>query len=397
MGRTAWFNCYSGISGDMTVGALIDAGAPFDAIEQALASLEVPGFRVRAEKMTRRGLGGTAFRVDVDPDAPRPHRHLRHMVEIAQRGNLPPRARENALAAFRLIAEAEAEVHGIPVEKVHFHEVGAIDSIVDIIAANVALDLLDITRVVASPIAVGSGTVACDHGILPVPAPATALLLRGLSARVGPPECELATPTGVALLRAWQAESGAPACLTASAVGYGFGSRDLPDRPNALQVILGEPGETPDTQRDRVAVLEAVVDDLSGEWLGEAAGALMEAGAVDVWMAPAIGKKGRPAQCITVLCPPERERKVLDVLFRHTTTLGARCRHEERIILRRDTQTQDTPWGPVRIKLGYLDGQNVTVHPEFEDCLKAGRAAGIPPRQVAEYAVTRWRQEKGLP
>ncbi|HOV59885.1 MAG TPA: nickel pincer cofactor biosynthesis protein LarC [Candidatus Hydrogenedentes bacterium] len=396
MGRRAFFNCFSGISGDMTVGALIDAGAPFSAIEEALRSLDVPGFKVQAERVTRRGLGGTAFRVEIDPDAPRPHRHLRHMEEIARRGNLAPRAREGALATFRLIAEAEATVHGTPVEKVHFHEVGAIDSIVDIIAANVALDLLDITEVAVSPVAVGSGTVTCDHGILPVPAPATALLLRGLPARPGPPECELATPTGVALLQAWRASGGDASVMMPEAVGYGFGTRELPDRPNALQVILGAQSAavSGDVERDTVTVFEAVVDDLTGEWMAAASGALLEAGALDAWTIPAIGRKGRPAHCLTVLCPPEREGAVMSALFQHTTTLGARFRREERVILRRDSRRIDTPWGVVRVKEGYFAGDTVTAHPEFEDCVAAGRAAGIPPRQVAEYALARWRQER---
>lgn len=396
MGKYAWFNCFSGISGDMTVGALLDAGASFEAVEAALRSLDVPGFRVRAERVTRRGLGGTAFRVELDPDAPRPHRHLRHMEEIARRGDLTPRAREGALATFRLIAEAEAEVHGLAVEKVHFHEVGGIDSIVDIIAANVAMDLLDITKVAVSPVATGSGTVLCDHGVLPVPAPATALLLKGLPARPGPPECELATPTGVALLRAWQAEWGDVSVMTPEAVGYGFGTRELPDRPNALQVMVGEraAAETAEVEWDEMTVFEAVVDDLSGEWLAAAMGALLEAGAVDAWMVPAVGRKGRPAQCLTVLCPREREGAVMDALFRHTTTLGARRRREERVILRRDFRRIDTPWGPVRIKEGYYGGGTVTAHPEFEDCAAVGRTAGVPPRQVAEYALARWRQEK---
>ena len=399
MGRQAYFNCFSGISGDMTVGALIDAGAPFDAVEAALRSLEVPGFQVRAERVTRSGLSGTAFRVEIDPDAPRPHRHLRHMEEIARRGDLPPRAREGALMTFRLIAEAEAEVHGIPVEKVHFHEVGGIDSIVDIIAANVALDLLDITKVTVSPVAVGSGTITCDHGVLPVPAPATALLLKGLTARPGPPECELATPTGVALLRAWGAESGDMSAMTPEAVGYGFGTRELPDRPNALQVMLSVPfgEETADVERDEMTVFEAVVDDLSGEWMAAAMGALLEAGAVDTWTVPAVGRKGRPALCLTVLCPREREGAVMDALFRHTTTLGARRRREERVILRRGFRRIETPWGPVRIKEGYYAGGTVTAHPEFEDCAAAGRSAGIPPRKVAEYVLTRWWQEEDTP
>jgi len=346
----------------------------------------VPGFHVEAEKVVKRGIAATQFRVVVDPAAPKPHRHLHHIEDIITRAPLPEAARAGALKTFRVLAEAEAAVHGIAVEKVHFHEVGAIDSIADIIGANLALHLLGVECVVASPVHVGGGTIHCDHGIMPVPAPATAMLLKGCPVIGDDLDAELATPTGAALAVSWAGSFGPMPAMTTTAVGHGAGGRDLPDRANVLRVLVGETAASPPGVADTVTVIEALIDDMSGELLAPALDALMAAGARDAFLTPALAKKGRPACLITVLCDGSMRSGMARTLFEHTTTLGVRFREERRATLERAWRTVRTDYGAVRVKIAFLDGTPSVLHPEYEDCRARAAESGVPVRRVAEAA-----------
>ncbi|NLV40616.1 MAG: nickel pincer cofactor biosynthesis protein LarC [Candidatus Hydrogenedentes bacterium] len=389
--KTLYLDCLSGISGDMTVAALLDLGADFGALNAGLASLGVPDFEIFTEKTVKRGMAATRFEVRVAEHDHHPHRHLRHVLEIIDRGALPESVKAGAAKTFRLIAEAEAAVHGTTVEKVHFHEVGAIDSIVDVVGAELCLHLLGVDRVVVSPINTGTGTVRCAHGVMPVPAPATALLLCGVPV-YGDGDGELTTPTGAALAAAWASSFGPLPRMTVEAVGCGAGTRDLPDRANVLRALLGESEDAPAGDADTVAVLETLVDDLSGELTAPAVEAALAAGAVDAFLTPVTGKKGRPAFLLTALCPPELRDAVARSLFLNTTTLGVRIREERRTVLRRDWETVSTPYGEVRVKTAALDGERITAHPEFEDCRALAEAAGVPVRRVADAALAAFQR-----
>jgi uncharacterized protein (TIGR00299 family) protein len=386
--RTLFLDGVSGISGDMSVGALIDVGADFGAIQAGLDSLGVPDFSVSIEKVKKKGITATKFHVNIDESKKQPHRHLRHVVEIIEKGDLPESVKEAAIQTFKIVAEAEATVHGSTIEAVHFHEVGAIDSIVDIVAAQHAKHLLGIERVVAAPLHVGAGTVKCAHGVLPVPAPATALILKDVPTYGGDVQGELVTPTGAALVVQWTKDFGGAPAMSIESVGYGSGTKDLEDRANVLRATVGEATQasTPKTT-ESITVIEANLDDMIGELFPPLLTALLEAGARDAFITPVIGKKGRPAHCITVLCDAEQVDPVTRALFANATTLGVRMREEQRIVLDRSFADVETEWGTVRIKIGSRDGVQSTAAPEFEDCRKLAEAAGVPVRQVYEAAL----------
>lgn len=384
--KTLYFDCFSGISGDMTVGALIDAGADFKTLQTGLASLKVAGFTLTAEKITKKGIAATQFDVVLDAHEHHPHRHLRHVVEIINGGALPAQVKEAAIATFQLLANAEAAVHGTTPEKVHFHEVGAVDSIVDIVAAQYALHLLGIEDVQCSPLNTGSGTVEAAHGVMPVPAPATALLLQGKPTYSDGVQAELVTPTGAALVAQRASAFGPAPSMIAEAIGYGSGQRDLPDRANVLRVVIGEcaallPG------LETISVIEANIDDMSGELFPPLLEDLIERGARDAFITPLLGKKGRPAHCVTVLCDAAKVQELARALFAGSTTLGVRIREEKRIVLDREWKSVHTLWGEVRIKIGSHEGVHRSAAPEFEDCRTAAEAAKVPVRQVYEAAL----------
>lgn len=389
--KIAYFDCFSGISGDMTVGALLDAGADFDAVRHGLESLGVHGFRVEAEKVTKKGIRATQFRVLVDEHEHHPHRHLRHIIEIIEHGDLPAPVKAAAIETFRLLAEAEAEVHGSIPEKIHFHEVGAVDSIVDIVAAQHALHLLGIEQVIVSPLHVGSGTVHCAHGVMPVPAPATALLLRGKPTYGGEVEGELVTPTGAALAVQRAVRFGAAPAMAVSAIGYGSGTRDLAGAPNVLRVMIGETADSAGGT-EPITVLETHIDDMPGEWYPPLVQALLDAGARDAYVTPVLGKKGRPACGVTVLCGAAQASAMADLLFAHSTTFGVRVREERRYVLDRAWRDVETAYGSVRVKLGLRGGAVATASPEFEDCRARAEAAGVPVRVVYEAALAAAQQ-----
>ena len=387
--KLAYFDCFSGISGDMTVGALIDAGADIECIRAALESLGVEGFRVSAEKVKKKGVMATQFKVHLDDGVKQPHRHLRHVVEIIEGGDLSDAVKARATATFERIAVAEAAVHGSTVEKVHFHEVGAVDSIVDIIAAPLALEMLGVEEARFSPLNLGGGTVKCAHGIMPVPAPATALLVEGIPAHGDIPEAgELTTPTGAALAAECASGFGPAPMFEVTSIGYGSGEKDLDGQANVLRVRIGEAASLDETPgRDKVSVLEANVDDMTGELLPPLLEALLDAGARDAFITPLIGKKGRPAHQVTALCDPEMASEIGEVLIANSTTLGVRIHEMERMILERHFALANTEWGPVRVKIGSLSGTQNSAAPEFEDCKKLAAAHGVPVRHVYEAAI----------
>lgn len=386
--KIAYFDCFSGASGDMILGALIDAGADFESLRAGLESLDVPGYEVRVERVSKAGTAATRFCVDMADEHHHPHRHLRHILEIIDRGELPEAVKEASRETFRRIAEVEAAIHSTTVEKIHFHEVGAIDSIVDVIGAHLALHSLGIERVYASPLHVGAGTVRCAHGVMPVPAPATAALLQGVPFYGGEVQGELVTPTGAALLSQWADDRFGPQPpLTLAAVGYGAGTRDLPDRPNVLRVLIGEAAVESAPEAESVAVIECNLDDMNPELYPPLLTDLLEAGARDAFITPIVGKKGRPAHLVTVLCDEAKVKAVARALFRGSKTLGVRIRTERRICLEREWKTVQTRWGDVRVKVGRFEGEVTATSPEFEDCRLRAEEAGVSPLAVYEAAL----------
>ncbi len=389
----AYFDCFCGAAGDMILGALLDAGCPVDSLRDLVARLALPGVSVAAETTQRHGLAATQARVVVEPGSQTAHRHLPDIERIITQARLSPRVTERALAVFRRLAEAEARVHGTPVDHVHFHEVGAADAIVDIVGACVALEVLDIERVECSPIPAGAGTVTCEHGVMPVPAPATAQLLRGVAIADCPEPGELTTPTGAAILTTLAERFGPPPAMTLAAVGVGAGSRQGRTRPNILRVLIGAQDTPADGQsQDTVTLLETQVDDATGQVLGHAAETLLAAGALDVFIVPIIMKKGRPGQLVTVVCRPGDADALADRLFAETGTLGVRLSTVARLKLARESQPVETPFGTVRVKIGRRGERVVRAWPEYEDCAAAARKAGVALHEVQQEALRNWRQ-----
>jgi len=386
--KTLYFDCFSGAAGDMIVGALLDLGVDFGKLKQALDSLEVSGYTIRAEKVKKKGVMATQFVVDLDPEQKQPHRHLRHVLEIIDKGDVPDQVKRASAETFRRIAEAEAAVHGTTIEKVHFHEVGAIDSIVDVVSAHFCLHELGYLHIAASPLHVGAGTVKCAHGIMPVPAPATALLLKGIPSYGGEVPYELVTPTGAALLGQIVASFGPMPVMRVVSMGYGSGTRDLEDRANVLRVAMGESmagaGST-----ESITVMETNVDDMNPELLPELIGELLAAGARDAFLTPIIAKKGRPAHTVTVLCDDTKAQDMAGILFQNSTTLGVRFRREERICLAREWKVAATEWGNVRVKIGHFHGQRTVAAPEFDDCRNLASERGVPAATVYRAALAK--------
>lgn len=377
--RLAYFDCFAGAAGDMIVGALLDAGADFSAIEQAVGQLGIEGVTLSAKTVTRNGLAGTLFGVDTG-DAPQPQRHLSDIVSLIDGASLPGRAGENAKAVFSRLAEAEAAVHQTDIESVHFHEVGAVDSIVDVVAACVAMEQLGVERVLCSPITVGSGTVTCAHGELPVPVPATSRLLVGVPAIARDIDGEATTPTAAAVLTTLAESFGPMGELEITAVGYGAGTREIGKLPNLLRVLLGRASD--DATADAVVELSANIDDCTGEVIGATVERLLSAGALDAWTAPIYMKRSRPAWMLSAICRPADADEIARLILTETTTFGIRRCLRGRSMLQRRCQTVETPYGPVRVKVGALGGRDVTITPEFADCLAAAEAHHVPVKSV---------------
>lgn len=373
-----------GIAGDMFMAAAIDVGVDPRALEEALRGLGLPGWRLAVARKSDCGIVGT--HVDVVVEGEQPHaRGLTEILALVDASTLPAAARAAARRLFERVGRAEAKVHGVPVSEIHFHEVGAVDSIVDLCGAAVALELLGWPRVVCAPPELGSGIGRSAHGPMPIPPPAVLELLAGKPVRVGGPKGEAVTPTGAAIL-AELAEVGPLPAFVPSRTGYGVGSRSWPDRPNVLRATLASPAEP-----EELAVLEANLDDATGQMVARAVDAALEAGALDAWATPITMKKGRPAVMVSALVGEAVRGEVTRILFAETTTLGVRRRRVERDVLDRELRTVETRYGPVRVKVALQGGVELGAQPEHDDCLARARERGVALREVIAAALAAYR------
>ncbi len=385
--RVAYFDCFAGVAGDMILGALIDAGlAPGD-LESDLAGLRVSGYRIRWSKTERNGIAGTEFIVETDEEGV--DRTAGEILALVESSDLVPEVKSVSTKILRELAAAEAEIHGLPLEEVRLHELGGLDTIVDVVGAVSGLRRLSVAAVYASPIHVGTGFVECRHGTLPVPSPATMALLDGVPVRSSGIESELATPTGVAILRVVAKTFGPMPSMRVRATGYGAGTRSLPI-PNLLRVSIGEVGGTYDA--DEIAVVETNLDDMSPELIAYAVESLLAKGALDAFVAPVFMKKNRPGSVLTVLAPPDRLDEVVETIFAETTTLGVRVSRVGRRLLLRSTLTVPTRFGPLAAKVGEVGDGPVKISPEYEVCRKAAIAHGVPLKDVYEAVVAAARR-----
>ena len=384
----AYLDCFSGISGNMVLGALLDAGLNLEDLLEGLAQLDVAGYTVRSEPVLKRGLRGTHVTVETEHHGP--ERHLHQIEEIITGSSLPARIQKRSVAIFRRLAEAEAKVHDAPVDHVHFHEVGALDAIVDVVGAVIGFDRLGVERIYASPVRVGRGTVLCAHGVIPVPAPATAELLRGVPTYGRDVDAELVTPTGAAILTTLAEGYGSAPPMAVDRIGYGAGTRELP-HPNLLRISLGESIEQEaglDYERDRVTVVETSIDDMNPEFYEHVMARLFDAGALDVFVTPITMKHSRPAAQLSVLVPDGRLPAVVDVLVTETTTIGVRFDVKERWKLMRQHSQVDTPYGAVGVKVAYRGDEALNVAPEAQDCRRLADEQGVPLKLVYQEAQT---------
>jgi pyridinium-3,5-bisthiocarboxylic acid mononucleotide nickel chelatase len=388
--KTAYLDCFSGISGDMFAGALLGAGLDLGTLQEALGGLALEGVRVEAREEARNGIHGTRFLVHLD-DKPRGERSLEDIRRIIGGSGLSERVKERSMAVFEVLALAEARIHGEPVEKVHFHEVGAADSIVDIVTAVLGLESLGIRRVFCSALPLGSGFVNSRHGTIPVPAPATLEILKGVPVKDAGVDAETVTPTGAAIVRVFADGFGSMPPLKVEQVGYGVGTLEFADRPNLLRLVVGETTDRQDA--DTVALLEANLDDSPPEWTGFVMERLFEAGAVDAWLVPIQMKKNRPGVLIQALTRPEDRDRLADVILRETTSLGVRSRMLDRRILQRESAEIDSPWGPLKVKLARgLDGVWRT-RPEYEACRRVALEHGLALGEVYNWVYAKGGRE----
>ncbi|MBI1872648.1 MAG: nickel pincer cofactor biosynthesis protein LarC [Acidobacteria bacterium] len=413
-----YFDCFSGASGDMVLGALLDAGLPIDELRRALGSLPLAGVDIDAERVSRGGVAATKFRVldgsahgadhdrgDRHPDhqqqhdqhhahhtGHQPQRQLREILELVDRSALSLRAKDRAGRLFRRLAEVEAAIHQMPVEQVHLHEVGALDSIVDIVGAVHGLEWFGVDRMLASPLNVGGGTVKTAHGVLPVPAPATLRLLEGMPIYSTGVSAELVTPTGALLIGEYAQSFGPIPPMRVRAIGYGAGDRDLGDRPNLLRVLVGE--ETADQAVQRAVVIEFEVDDMNPQIFGPLMEQLYAAGAFEVLYAPVQMKKNRPGTLVTVVAAPSTRDALNTVIFRETTTIGVRFHEVDRECLDRVLVPVQTPLGEIRFKLARRAGVLVNAAPEFDDCARIAREAGLSLKEVQAAALKAYLDQR---
>lgn len=379
--KAAYFDCYSGVSGDMILGALIDAGLDPSALINTLAALPLSGYEITTEKVVKNGMAAT--RVTVAVSGRQHDRGLNDILGIIDAASLPGRVKQAASDIFRAIARTEAEIHNVDIDRIHFHEVGAVDSIIDIVGACAGLDLLGIESVFCSRINVGEGTVNTAHGILPVPAPATAALLRGVPVYSNGIQAELATPTGAAIMTHFTHRFGPLPGMKIESIGYGAGMRDL-TIPNLLRVYIGEEETRPG--HDAVVSIETNIDDMNPEFYGHVIERLLAAGALDAYITPVIMKKGRTGTLLTVLASEATAAGVRNVIFAETTTAGIRYHTMERAVLTRETRRVATRYGEVAVKF-LTDGNRViTVSPEYEDCRRIAIERDVPLRMVYEEA-----------
>jgi uncharacterized protein (TIGR00299 family) protein len=426
LAKTLYFDCFSGASGDMIVGALLDLGLPIDALRAALGSLAIEYGGVSSERVLRAGVSATQFHVHAEtpvpvsvktsqphthdqgpgpthphshdhaPAVPHPHRHTHHhhsLTEIAGyigRSALSPAGKERAVHLFERLAQAEAAIHDVPIDRIHLHEVGAIDSIIDIVGAVHGLEWVGATVIQSSPLNVGSGTVQCAHGTFPVPAPATARLLTGVPVYAGAIAAEMVTPTGAVIVTEYASAYGALPPLRVDGVGYGAGSRDFKGHPNVLRVFVGEDAGAGAGAAERILMIACEIDDMNPQLFGPLMDRLMAVGALDVFYAPVQMKKNRPGILVTALAHPEHREAIAGVLFTDTTTIGVRYQEMLRDRLDREVRTIETPVGAIRFKVASRDGRVLNAAPEFDDCARLAAERGIAIKDVQAIAVKAW-------
>jgi pyridinium-3,5-bisthiocarboxylic acid mononucleotide nickel chelatase len=386
MQRILYYDCFAGISGDMNLGALIHLGVDPEYLKNELKKLNIEGFSLEIKEDKRRGISGIKADVIIHNPENEKHRHLHHIESLINESELPDRVKVSALNIFNQIAVAEAKVHNIPVQKVHFHEVGALDSIADIVGAAICLDYLKVDKVISSPVQLGGGTVKCAHGIMPVPAPATAEILKDIPVKTGLVQYEATTPTGAAILAATVGEFTSSTNFNIKKTGYGLGSIDT-EVPNVLRVFLAERDEEADSIQSDASLLESNIDDLSPENYEFVMDLLFEAGASDVWIENIIMKKSRPAVKLSVLCQPIDVQKMKTILFTHTSTIGLRETILKKNALLREEKLAKTPFGEVKVKQSYFNGKLVNTKPEFEDCKKLAKEHNVSLQVIKESVL----------
>lgn len=433
--RTLYFDCFSGISGDMAVGALLDIGADEKVLMEGLKQLNLDGYRIKIEKKLKNGISGTDFTVLLDDcdnhehhghhhdehshdhhhdhhshhhhddhchDHHDEHSHDRHdghihrnmgdIEKIINESGLNDRVKKLSLDIFRLVAEAEGKIHGKPAEEVHFHEVGAIDSIIDIVGTAICIDNLSVDRIVFSSLPLSKGFVKCQHGMFPVPAPAVLEILKGVPVYYTDINFELVTPTGAAIAKGLADEFGMVGELEVKRIGYGLGKKTY-EIPNVLRVVLFDSLKK---NSDEVVVIETNIDDMTAEQMGSAVERLFSEGALDVFFTPVFMKKNRPGTMLTVLCHKEKKKDIVEAVLKHTSTFGVRISHMERSILERETVSIDTRYGNIRCKAGIMDGKILKYSPEYEDCREASLRYGVPVTEIYNEAISEARNKLAI-
>jgi uncharacterized protein (TIGR00299 family) protein len=401
MARILYFDCFSGASGDMVLGALLDAGLPLDDLRAALGSLAIEEASVSASRVLRAGVSATKFTVDMHDHHhshshghthgsaavahSHAHRSLAEIDRLIERSALSGSAQTRAKELFHRLGEVEAAIHQMPIDKIHLHEVGEVDSIIDIVGAVFALEWFRADRIISSPLNVGGGMVHSAHGHFPVPAPATVKLLTGAPVYSSGIQSELVTPTGALIVAAYAHTFGPIPPLKVERIGYGAGDRDLPGTPNVLRVLVGE--STADAATEQIVVLECEIDDMTPQIFGLVMDRLHAAGALDVYLSPVQMKKNRPGTLLTILARPEQRQELTALVFRETTTIGIRYHEVRRQRLDRETVNVETPLGTVRFKVARLDGKIVNSTPEFEDCLRIASERNLPVKEVQATAT----------
>jgi uncharacterized protein (TIGR00299 family) protein len=381
--KILYYDCFAGISGDMNLGALVDLGVDAGHLKKELEKLNIQGFRLEVVPDKRKGISGTKVTVVIENPENEKHRHLRHIEELINQSTLSDRVKEKSLAIFNRIAVAEAKVHHMDIQKVHFHEVGALDSIADIVGAAICQEYLKVDEIHASPVQLGGGFVKCAHGTMPVPAPATAEIIAGIPVRTGLVEYEATTPTGAAILAATVDRFDARMDQVVLRTGYGIGERDG-EIPNVLRVYLAEGSTEPskDVEEAEAVMLECNMDDMNPEWYSHITGLLFEAGAADVFMIPIVMKKSRPGHMLSVLCNRDAAERMKEILFKETTSIGLREYSVKKSMLRREVVKVKTRYGEIDVKRSYFDGRVVNEKPEFEQCSSLAKEYGVSLEEI---------------
>jgi len=380
--KIAYFDCFSGISGDMILGALIDAGLSVQELESELSKLKISGFKLRVEKALRGGISGTKFNIDIKE--PPVERHLKDIIEIIDQGDLDHNIKDFSKKIFKELARIEAKIHGKSIEEIHFHELSGLDSIIDVIGSVIGIKKLGIEAVYSSKIHVGTSFVKCQHGILPIPAPATLELLKGIPIYSKGIEAELTTPTGAAILKNLSKGFGVMPEMKVNKIGYGAGSREL-EIPNLLRVYVGEAKDA-GYEEDEVILIEANLDNMNPELFEYTCEMLLKKGILDVFMTPIFMKKNRPGTMLSILTAPEKLDEILSTIFTETTTLGVRIHRLERKKLEREIISVNTRFGDIKVKIGRIKGKIKNISPEYESCKEIAVKQGIPLKEVYHEA-----------